>query len=80
VALGLLGGVLGGLSGLALSWRFVGGALREGLGLVFDFVVPEQALVVVLALAIVVSVLAAAVPVLRSSRAVSLAHAGESDE
>jgi putative ABC transport system permease protein len=80
VALGLVGGALGIVSGLLLSRRFVEGALRSGLGLVFDFVVPGEALAVVLAIAIAVSVLAAAAPVLRSSRAVSLAHAGQPDE
>ena len=80
VALGSVGGALGSLSGLWLSRRFVEGALRSELGLVFDFVVPGTALAVVLALAVAVSVLAAAVPVLRSSRAASLAHAGELDE
>jgi predicted lysophospholipase L1 biosynthesis ABC-type transport system permease subunit len=79
-ALGLLGGALGSLSGLWLSRRFIEGALRSGLGLVFDFVVPGEALAVVLAMAIAVSVLASAAPVLRSSRAISLAHAGEPDE
>jgi putative ABC transport system permease protein len=80
VALGLVGGVLGSLSGLWLSRRFVEGALRSGLGLVFDFVVPAEALAAVLAMAVAVSALAAAGPVLRCSRAVSLAHAGEPDE
>ena len=78
-AFGLVGGVLGCGSGLLLSRRFVEGALRSQLGLVFDFVVPGSALAGVLALAVAVSLLAAAAPVLRSSRAASLAHAGELD-
>ena len=80
LALGLVGGALGCASGLWLSRRFVEGALRSGLGLVFDFVVPREAIAVVLAAAVGVSVLAAIAPVLRASRAVSLAHAGEPGE
>jgi putative ABC transport system permease protein len=80
LALGLVGGVLGCASGLWLSRRLVEGALRSGLGLVFDFVVPREALVVVLVAAILVSMLAAILPVLRASRAASLAHAGEPGE
>jgi putative ABC transport system permease protein len=79
-ALGVVGGVLGCAAGLWLSRRLVEGALRSGLGLVFDFVVPREALAGVLAAAIAVSVLAAIAPVLRASRAASLAHAGEPGE
>jgi hypothetical protein len=79
-AFGLVGGAIGCASGLWLSRRFVEGALRSGLGFVFDFVVPAGGVVLVLGLGVAVSVMAAAVPVLRASRSPALAQAGESDE
>jgi putative ABC transport system permease protein len=77
-AFGVVGGTLGCASGLWLSRRFVEGALRTGLGFVFDFVVPAAAVALVFALAVAVSVLAAAAPVLRASR--PAAYAGDSDD
>jgi putative ABC transport system permease protein len=80
VALGLVGGVLGSVAGLVLCRRFIEGALRSGLGLVFDLVVPPEVIAVVLAVSVAVSVLAAATPVLRASRATSLLRAEPSHE
>ena len=80
IALGLIGGGIGCITGLALSWRFVNSALRIGLGLVFDFVVPLEAVAFVLSAAVVVSALAALSPVLHASRSIPISRAGTIDE
>jgi putative ABC transport system permease protein len=57
--IGSIGGVLGCVAGLAFSARFVRTAMEMGAGLVFRFEIPWAAVALVLAAAIIVSVLAA---------------------
>jgi len=66
-AAGLVGGLLGSLAGLGLTWQIVKSAVRIGGGMNFDVVVPVGALVAALAAGVVVSIGAAAVPVWRST-------------